>query len=209
MRPPEFDEAVHALAEGRVVAAPTETFFGLLAVADAPAALDSLFRLKPRGPEKGVLLILPDVSEWQSWVIDIPPHADLLARTYWPGPLSIALRAAVRVDRRLTVGGSVAMRVPGWSTALELSRATGRVLTATSANAPGQPPATTAAQAYRSLGPSIDALRVVVVSGTSPGGSGSTLVAFDGSEPRVLREGPVSREQIERTLSSAASSRGP
>jgi L-threonylcarbamoyladenylate synthase len=202
---PDCSQAVRALREHRVVAAATETFFGLLAVAEDPLALDSLSRIKPRRPDKGVALILPDVSEWSRWVTAIPNVAALLASRFWPGPLSIALPAAPWVDRRLTVGGSVAVRVPGASVALELAQATGCALTATSANAPGDPPATTAAEVRASLGMTIEACRVVVVESTAPGGLSSTLVAVEPSGVSVLRSGPISRSEIEK----AASVNGP
>jgi L-threonylcarbamoyladenylate synthase len=195
-----FEQAVDLVLRGQVVAAATETFFGLLALADEPRALDALASVKPRGGDKGIPILLPERSEWQRWVRELPALAEQLADRFWPGPLTIALPAKADVDRRLTLGGSLAVRVPGECLAAQIARRVGRALTATSANPPGRPPAATAEQAYSALRALIRESRLAIVAGTAPGGLPSTVLAVAGHRVQILREGAVPSEEIERVL---------
>ena len=194
---PELDRAVRALAQGKIVAAATETFFGLLAVADDPRALRLLFRVKPRGAGKGVPLILPDRAAWSAWVVGIPYSANVLADAFWPGPLTIALPAAIDVDERLLLGGSIAVRVPSACPAGRLSSELGRVLTATSANRPGHPPVVDADGVRAEFSVSVDRGDVVVVDSTAPGNLPSTVVSVVGSQVHIVREAAVTRADVE------------
>ena len=148
-------ELVAALEAGLVVAAATESFFGLLADATSSAALDTLLRVKPRGADKGIPLILPDAKSWSLLVPEVPAVARALADALWPGALSIALPARAELDRRVTLDGSVAVRVAAASPAAELARLFGKPLTATSANLPGDPPTTDDAGVMAQLGPAV------------------------------------------------------
>jgi L-threonylcarbamoyladenylate synthase len=184
-------EFVRVLEAGGVVAVATESFFGLLADATNPKALDALFSLKPRGADKAVGLILPWPEAWPSLVADIPPGAHALAAALWPGPLSIALPVASGVDARLSPAGTIAVRDPGPCPARRLARAFGRPLTATSANQPGAPPAIRDAEVTAAFGEGIRDGRLVVVPGKSPGGEPSTLVLVEARAARLLRPGAV------------------
>jgi len=186
-----LDAALAQLREGRVVAIATESYFGLLADAGSGAALSCLFSLKPRGADKGVPLLLPDVSSWARLVAAIPPTAERLAERFWPGALSIALPARADVDARVALGRSVAVRIPGPSPALDLVRAFGRPLTATSANLPGEPPARSDAAVKSAFGAAIADGRLLVVPGSAPGGKPSTIAVLDGAGLRIAREGAV------------------
>jgi len=179
------------LERGAVVAAATESFFGLLADATNPRALDALFSLKPRGSERGVGLILAGRESWSSLVTDIPDAARALADAFWPGALTIALPARPEVDPRLTVGGTIAVRDAGPSPARELALELGRPLTATSANLPGEPPARRAVDVERAFVDAVQDGRLVVAPGESPGGAPSTLVALQAGRIVLVREGAV------------------
>lgn len=184
-------DALDQLAAGRVVAVATESFFGLLADAESPAAIDCLLSLKPRGADKGVPLLLPDIESWGTLVDVIPPTAERLARAFWPGPLSIALPARPGVDPRVALDGSVAVRVPGACAALHIVRAFARPLTATSANLPGAAPACEDGAVRQAFAEAITDGRLLLVSGTSPGGRPSTIVIVEGGATRVVREGAI------------------
>lgn len=193
-----LNEAVAALNEGKVVAAATETFFGLLADVENPRALDAVFRLKGRAAEKASALLLPSLEAWAALVWEIPPVAARLAEAFWPGPLTIALPAKPGLDPRLVLDGRVGVRLPSASPAAEIVRAYGKPLTATSANRTGEPAPVESSEVERVFAPAIAALELVVVPGRAPGGRPSTLVVIEGGEVRVVREGAIAREKVER-----------
>jgi L-threonylcarbamoyladenylate synthase len=186
-----IERALAQLGSGKVVAIATESFFGLLADVESEAAVSCLLSLKPRGADKGVPLLLPDVSSWTRLVEAIPPTAERLAGAFWPGALSIGLPARLEVDARVALQGNVAVRIPGASPALELVRAFARPLTATSANLPGEPPATTGDAVLAAFSEAIADGRLFVVPGTSPGGAPSTIAVLDGAGLHIAREGAI------------------
>lgn len=193
------EQAASVLLAGKAVAVGTESFFALAVDATSSAAVDQLFIIKHRDLAKGVGLMVPRGS-WRQWVRDVPTEAEKLAGKFWPGPLSLVLPAAATLDSRLVVDGHISLRIAGPSAAAELVEAVGRPLTATSANVSGLPPCRTDAEVRTQL-PHSDAL--FIVPGECPGGQVSTLVRFDGPRWTILREGAISREQIERCLARA------
>lgn len=198
-----MNELVQALERGLVVAAATESSFGLLADATNPAALDRLLAVKSRGADKGIPIVLPDQESWSLLVPEVPPAALALARACWPGALSIALRANPSLDPRLTLDGSVAVRLAGASLAADLARVFGKPLTATSANLPGEPPANSDAEVVAALGSAVARGNLVVAPGQSPGGPPSTLVLLEAERARVVREGRVPLERVREVLARA------
>jgi L-threonylcarbamoyladenylate synthase len=190
-----MDEALRVLERGAVVAAGTESFFGLMVDATRPDAIDRLLALKPRGADKGIPVIVPTRAAWYGLVTEVPPLAERLADRFWPGPLSIAVTAASTVDRRLALGGRIAVRLPGGCPAADLARAFGRPLTATSANPAGAAPTTTAAQVRSAFG-RVEASELYVLEGTAPGGPASTVVVVSRSGYRVVRPGRIPLAQI-------------
>lgn len=192
MTPGDLEAAVGYLASGRVVAAATESFFGLLADISNPRAVSTLFSLKPRGADKGVPTLLPSRAAWQALVSGaVPPLAEAFADACWPGALSIALPASASVAERVALAGSLAVRLPGPCPAAELVRLFGRPLSATSANLPGAPPALRSAAVETAFASAIAGGELLVLDGESPGGAPSTVVAVDGEEYRVARVGAV------------------
>jgi L-threonylcarbamoyladenylate synthase len=200
----ELARALAVLAEGRVVAIATETFFGLLADARRPDAIEHVFRLKGRDAAKGVALVLPDRAAWGALVTSIPPLAGALAGAFWPGPLTIALPAVPSVDARLVIDGTVAVRLPGPSDASRLTAAFGAPLTATSANLAGAPPARTDAEAAAPFADAIARGDLFVVSGQAPGGAPSTLVRVDRERVKILRDGQITRADLAAVVPAAA-----
>ena len=193
------DELAHALshlAQGGVVAAATETFFGLLADVRSPRALDALFELKRRSQEKGVALLLPDGSAWRALVTNVPALAERLAAHFWPGPLTIALPAIAELDRRLTVDGTVGVRWGAASDAARIATAFGAPLTATSANLTGAPPCVASDDVRRAFADAVTRGELQVVSGQAPGGETSTLVTVRGDRVTVLRTGRIRESDL-------------
>jgi L-threonylcarbamoyladenylate synthase len=190
--PHDLDAALAQLAAGKVVAAATESFFGLLADIGNPLAVEALFRLKPRGADQGVPTLLPSHGAWASLVAgDIPELAQAFAAAFWPGPLSIALPAAGTVSARVAEGGTLAVRLPGVSAAAELASRFGRALSATSANLPGAPPATQSAAVEAAFAGAVERAELLVVPGSSRGGAPSSVVVVMGGTYRVARVAAV------------------
>lgn len=182
------------------MAAPTETFYGLLADARQSAAIDRVYRLKGRREGKGSALLLPSREAWAELVVEIPELARVLADAFWPGPLSIALSAKQGLDPRLLVLGKVAVRLPGPSAAADLVRAFGHPATATSANRSGEPALVSGEEARAAFGAEIARGELMVLPGRAPGGRASTLVVVEGERVRLVREGAISGEEIEKIV---------
>lgn len=194
------DEAVATLRAGGVVAAATETFFGLLADASRNDAIDRVYALKGRAVGKGSALLLPSFDAWRDLVVEIPELAERLAHAFWPGPLTIALSAKPGLDPRLVVDGKVGVRLPAPSDAARLATAFGAPVTATSANLSGEPPFTTSEEVEAAFSEEIAKNALVVLKGRAPGGAPSTLVIVEGDEVRLVREGAISVEAMEAAL---------
>jgi L-threonylcarbamoyladenylate synthase len=188
--------ALDVLGDGRVVAVATETFFGFLADVRRPDAIERVFSLKGRNAAKGVALLLPSREAWNGLVTEIPPLADHLARTFWPGPLTIVLPAQSSIDPRLQVDGAVGARFPGPSDASHLTTAFGAPLTATSANLATQTAAKTAAEVEDVFAPAIRRGELFVVPGVAPGGAPSTLVRVASGRLTILRQGQIRESEL-------------
>jgi tRNA threonylcarbamoyl adenosine modification protein (Sua5/YciO/YrdC/YwlC family) len=133
-------------------------------------------------------LLVPDLAAVSGLIDgDLSAPARALAEAHWPGPLTLVLRARPGLAPALAPRGTIGVRVPGPSPALEIVRAFGAPLTATSCNVSGQPPARTHAEVLAYFQGQLDA----VVPGDAPGGAPSTVVDASGPTLRVLRQGAV------------------
>ncbi len=195
-----IDQALTALDAGELVVYPTETFYALGADAASPRALERLFAIKRREPDKPVALIVADLAMARQVVAEIPAAALRLAETFWPGPLTMVLPARAGIDAALLGhDGGVGLRVSSHPIAHALVRRLGRPLTATSANLAGEPPASTIERARAAFG---DKVAVYLEGGRLGLTPASTVIAFDGTRPHVLRAGPISEAQIAAALNS-------
>lgn len=181
-----LEPALEVLRRGEVVAAPTETLVGLLADAFDHAAVARVAALKGRDADQPIALLLPNAEALDRVARRVTERTRELARAHWPGPLTLLVEARPELSPLCVKDGKVGVRVPGPSLALDLVRAFGGPLTATSANPSGQPPVADTAELDLSL-----ATAVHVLGGRAPGGPPSTLVDATGAEPVVLRRGAV------------------
>ncbi len=177
---------VKLLRAGGIVACPTETFQGLLADALSEQAVAAVVALKRRGPDP-IALLLPDLAALERVAEPCSAMARELAERHWPGPLTLLVQALPTLPRALVRDGKVGVRVPGASPALDLVRAFGGPLTATSANLSGQPAARTEAE-VRAYFPEGLAGQVA---GDAPGGLPSTVVDVTGNVLKTIRAGAV------------------
>lgn len=195
--PPDLDARVASAAEvlrrGGLVAYPTETFYGLGALARDAAALERLARAKLRPEGKPLPLLAADVSQVQD-VARLEGLAARLAARFWPGPLTLVLPAAPDLDAAITAGaGTVAVRIPGSEIARTLARLAGGAIVSTSANLSGEPPPTAPAELSPDLVARIDH---VLDGGRTPGGLPSTIVEVAGDALRLLREGVIPLDAV-------------
>jgi len=181
-------QAAALLRAGGLVVYPTETFYGLGALASRADALARLAAAKLRPAGKALPLIAADLAQVES-VAALDGPARRMAGRFWPGPLTLVLPAAPGLDAAVTGGtGTVAVRVPGSEVARTLARLAGGPLVSTSANRSGEPPPVRADELSPTLLAEVDG---VLDAGPTPGGLPSTLVALERGGPRLLREGAV------------------
>ena len=196
-------EAAALLRRGGVVAYPTETFYGLGALALRPDALARLVGAKGRPGDKPLPLIAADVAQVSAVASLDDPAALALAARFWPGPLTLVLPATAHLDATITGGGgTVGIRVPGAAMARELARLSGGPLVSTSANLSGERPVTSATALSPDLVARIDG---VVDGGPTPGGLPSTVVAVAGGTIRLVRDGAVAWPDIEAAVADLQS----
>jgi L-threonylcarbamoyladenylate synthase len=182
------------ISRGGIAAVPTETFYGLCARYDDPAALERLYAIKSRPKNRAIPLVIGDADMLGLVAAAVPGPAHRLITRFWPGPLTLLLDAREDLPQLITAGtGKVAVRVPGTSFALDLARSIGIPLTATSANISGLPPAESAEEVIRHFG---DTLDIVIDGGKTPGGLPSTIVEVTGERVRIVRQGKISEGEV-------------
>ena len=195
------DDAVRVLRNGGVAAIPTDTVYGLAAAFDDEEAVDRVFRIKSRPSGLAVPLLLDDASSVERYVSDVPESFRALAKTFWPGPLTMVLRKSHLVSDKLTAGrDTVGLRVPDHRLPRYISKSLEKAITGTSANLSGSPSLTTAQEVEAQLG---DAVDLVIDGGTACGTTASTVVDLSGNTPTILREGSITIEDIEKAIRRA------
>jgi L-threonylcarbamoyladenylate synthase len=205
-RPKGIAAAVNAVKGGRLVVLPTDTVYGVGADAFDPGAVGTLLAAKGRGRDMPVPVL---VGSWQTidgLAFAVPDAARELIHAFWPGALSIVVHQAPSLQWDLGEGrGTVMVRMPLHPVAIEVLREVGP-MAVSSANISGRPAAVTAQEAYRQLAGLIE---VYLDAGPSQQQSASTIVDLTGAAPRILREGPVSTDEIAGVLGVAAATLRP
>ena len=187
--PGPLAEAAAVLADGGLVAFPTESFYGLGARALSADAVARVFDVKGRPADKPLLVLIDSPARAEALCAAIPDGARQLMARHWPGALTLVLAAAPGLPPALTAGtGTIGLRVPGHPVALGLVRAAGAAVTAPSANPSGAPPPTSADAVREYFADRID---LVLDGGPTEGGTGSTVADCTVWPPRVLRRGPI------------------
>jgi L-threonylcarbamoyladenylate synthase len=198
--------AAQVLAEGGLVIHPTETVYGI--GGDGSAVNNRLLaRVKRREPDQPLLVLVPDLDALRASFpgVEWPEGAERLAGYFWPGPLTVVVRCPETPEGLAGPGDGLAVRLSPDPTVTGLLAVWGRPMTSSSANLSGHQPARTVEGALEMLGNRDDLsdIGVPVVAldaGTTGGGLPSTIVSFVESPPRLLREGPVSRRDVEARL---------
>lgn len=192
--------AAEQIRKGQVLGMPTDTFYGLAADPYNLRAVERIYQIKGRAKNKPLSLLIESVEQGEDLARLLPDEFYELTRKYWPGPLTVIVRAATRVPLKVTANtGNVALRVPAATIPLAVIRAAGVPVTATSANLSGAPECTTADAVRDQLGTRIP---IIVDGGTSPREVPSTIIDLSSEDGtwRIQREGAIPAQEIKDLL---------
>ena len=197
----ELRAAAALLQAGRLVAVPTETVYGLAGNGLDETAVEQIYEVKGRPAVKPLSLMVPDESAMERYCEAVPPQAHALARRFWPGPLTIVLKAKDLVPEIVRAGGeTVGLRCPDHPMTLELLRLARVPFAAPSANPSGEESPKTARQVEKYFDGKIAA---IVDGGPCGLGKESTLIEMSHSPYRILRQGALPREEIADALAES------
>jgi tRNA threonylcarbamoyl adenosine modification protein (Sua5/YciO/YrdC/YwlC family) len=191
-----IEHIVSCLRSGQVVGLPTDTFYGLAVDPVNLRAVDRIYEIKTRMRHKPLSLLIGSVAQAYELARDVGTGFDRLAERFWPGPLTIIVKASSRLPLRSTANtGNVALRIPDAAIPLAVVEAFGLPITATSANLQGLPECTYAACVRDQIG---DRIPLIVDGGPSGQGLPTTIVDLSGGEAewQVLREGSIPTHEI-------------
>ena len=197
-QPDRIDYIVSCLRKGGVVAMPTDTFYGLAVDPVNLYAVEQIYQIKSRQKHKPLSLLISGLAQAYELARDTDPMIDKLADRFWPGPLTIIVRAGTKLPLRSTANtGNVALRVPNAKIPLAVVTAAAIPITATSANLSGAAECTTAEQVHDQLHGRIS---IIVDGGISPRDIPSTIIDLSDEETRwkIIREGAIPKEEISK-----------
>jgi L-threonylcarbamoyladenylate synthase len=202
----QVEKGIAILRQGGIVAYPTDTVYGLGASMMSRLAVERTYQVKQRPPDMALPLLVADFSQIEALTETVPNVARELVRRFLPGALTIVLPASPSVPEIITAGGeTVAVRIPAHPVPIALIEGIGAPLVGTSANVSGRPSPLTAVEVYEQLGDEVD---LIIDEGKPCPGTASTIVDATGEVPVILREGDISREEIERVFKSNTTGKG-
>ncbi len=188
--------AADQIRAGEVLGMPTDTFYGLAADPFNLRAVDRVYEIKSRSRYKPLSLLIESVEQAEEMARPLPEEFEALARKFWPGPLTIIVKASSRLPLKVTANtGNVALRIPNSRIPLAVVQAAQIPITATSANLSGEAECTTALAVRDQLK---DRISIIVDGGTSPREVPSTIVDLTDEDARwrILREGAIPSQEI-------------
>ena len=194
-----LEYSARLILEGKVVAFPTDTFYGLGADPFNLAAITEIFRIKHRSADRPIPLLVSSLDQAADLVADPPQLFFTLAKKFWPGALTLVVPASRQIPLKVTANtGRVGIRWPRSPLAEALITTVDRPLTGTSANLSDHPACSTAAQVEEQVG---KFLPLILDGGTTAGDNPSTVVLLQGERVRILRYGGVSESELQEYLS--------
>ena len=190
----ELRDAATVIAEGKIVAYPTDTLYGLGVDPRQEPAVERLCHLKQRMSGAGLPLIAGSLSQLESCLGTMPPLARRLAVRFWPGPLTLVFTPTAKLAAPVHAGdGSLAVRVPSSKIARTLAEFVGHPVTATSANRSGEVTPATGALVASTLGTELGA---ILGQRSSLEGVASTIVDVRGTTPVLIRAGAIAWDHV-------------
>ena len=194
--PDTLSKALGILHSGGLVAFPTDTVYGVGSLAFDDDAVRSIYIAKGRPIEKAIPVLIADADDMEKVGMDIPVVAYRLATRFLPGPLTCLIPKKPTLPESVSATSTVGVRVPDHEVARAILRAAGP-MAVTSANVSGQPSPSTAEEVFAQLNGRIP---LIIDGGKTPGGVPSTVVDCSTSEIKILREGPISENEIRSFL---------
>lgn len=192
-------EIAQVIQDGGVIIYPTETFYGLGGDCFSQTALGKIFEIKKRPSSKGLPVLVSDLEMAKGLVTGFPPAFQILASRFWPGPLTLVLKAAPHLPAGL-VGPqcTIGVRLPAVAWLQALIRETGIPIITTSANISGQGEIDSTERIIPLFQGKVD---LIVDGGPTPGGKPSTVIDLTGKTPVLVREGTLSTQKLGKYLS--------
>ncbi len=188
----EIQYALKILQSGGIIAFPTDTVYGLGALAFNNTAIWKIYKAKDRPIEKAIPVLIADVDELDKVAVDIPDMARIFASRFWPGPLTCILPKKQTLPLAVSATSTVAIRIPDHHEARALLRSAGP-MAVTSANISGQANPSTAQEVYNQLNGRIP---LILDGGKTRGVVPSTLVDCTSEKPVILREGAITLAEL-------------
>jgi L-threonylcarbamoyladenylate synthase len=188
--------ASDVLRNNGLVAFPTDTVYGVGALAFRAEAVQRLYVIKGRSTEKAIAVLIASIADLPNVAGQLSPAAGKLAQRFWPGPLTLVVPKHPHLPEAVSALPTVGVRLPNHPVVQSLLSLTGP-LAVTSANRSGEPNPLTAADVLAHLSGRIDLL---LDGGRVPGGIPSTVVDCSGEKPAILREGPISAAEIAEVI---------
>jgi tRNA threonylcarbamoyl adenosine modification protein (Sua5/YciO/YrdC/YwlC family) len=187
------------IRQGSVVGLPTDTFYGLAVDPYNLHAVERVYEIKERERHKPLSLMIENVEQAEELAYELPDDFYLLAEKFWPGPLTMIVRAAPRLPLKVTANsGNIAVRMPQSAVSLAIVRALKCPVTATSANLAGEMECTTAAGVIEQMG---DRVQLLVDGGATPRSVPTTIVNLaENGKWFLMREGAIPPAAIEDVL---------
>ncbi len=193
-------KVVQSLNAGQVAALPTDTFYGLAVDPVNLRAVDRIYEIKTRARHKPLSLLISETAQAYGLARDIDTAFDRLAERFWPGPLTLVVKAGTRLPLRVTANtGNVALRVPESPIARAVVDRLGLPITATSANLRGMPECTSCDRVFEQL---CDQIPLIVDGGPTARAVPTTIVDLSGggNSWMILREGAIPTHEIALAL---------
>lgn len=195
-QPERIEYIVSRLRQGDLVALPTDTFYGLAVDPVNLRAVEQIYQLKSRMKHKPLSLLISSVAQAYELAPNTDAHFDRLAERFWPGPLTLIVKAGSKLPLRSTANtGNVALRVPDAAIPRAVVERFGLPITATAANLQGAPECTYAAGVRDQIG---DRIPLIVDGGPTGRSLPTTIVDLSLGDGRweILREGAIPTHEI-------------
>jgi L-threonylcarbamoyladenylate synthase len=194
--PQAIPSAKQILRNQGTIVFPTDTIYGIAAGAFDPTGINKLYEIKERSQEKALPVLIGDISQLESLILFFSDQVQRIANAFWPGALTLILPKGPLVPPELSPYPTIGVRMPDLDFTLSLLRETGPLAT-TSANLSDGPNPTSVADVLSQLQNQPD---LILDGGPTPGATASTVLDLSGEEAKVLRQGPITLQDIQETL---------